>query len=336
MLLILATFIVYLSPFINPESFSWVNIFGTVYPWFLLANILFVGFWILAKNRYLFFSLGCILLGWNHLTNFIGMSFSSTAPTEQSINIISFNTSGFDLLAAKSKEKHLQKVEDFKKFIRKNGKIDILSLQEINSHDAQLVVDKLKFEYVHKIPYLGTSILSRFPIIQSGEIVFTTKANSCVWADIKIKNKIVRVYSLHLKSNQVSTETEHIIASGDLKGKETWTDIKGVFGKFRYTSKIRVEQAKKVRAHIDKSPHPVILCGDFNETPQSYVYSLLSKNLNDSFQKKGFGLGTTYAGSIPALRIDYILLDPSIKILNFKILKEKYSDHYPVFATLEL
>lgn len=335
-MLILATFMAYLSPFINPESFSWINIFGTVYPWFLLMNLLFAGFWMAVKNRYFLFSLACILLGWNHLTNFVGMSLSSSPSTEQSINVLSFNTSGFEFLSAKSKEKHLQNVDDFKKFINKKGKIDILCIQEVNSAAAQLVNDKLGFEHIHKIPYLGTSILSRFPIIQSGEIPFTTKANSCVWADIKIKNKMIRVYSLHLKSNRVSTKAEQIIASGDIKEKETWTDIKGIFGKFRYTSKTRVQQALKVKAHIDKSPYPVILCGDFNETPQSYVYRLLSENLNDSFQKKGFGLGTTYAGSIPALRIDYILPNPGIKVLDFQIFKKIYSDHYPVFATLGL
>ena len=335
-LLILVTFLVYLSPFINPESFSWLNILGTGYPWLLLANLLCVIFWLVAKNRYFLFSLVCIILGWNHMTNFVGINLSSSPPTEQSVNILSFNTSGFGFLAAKTKDKHLQNVKDFTTFINQNGNIDILCLQEVNSLKAQYVIEKLGFEHELKIPYLGTSILSTRPIVRSGAIEFTTKTNSCVWADIKFNNKTIRVYSLHLKSNQVSTETEQIIASGDIKQKETWSDIKGVFGKFRYTSKIRVQQAQKVQDHIQNSPHPVVLCGDFNETPQSYVYNMLSGNLNDSFHEKGFGLGTTYAGSIPALRIDYILTDPKIKVLDFDIFKEKHSDHYPVFAVLDL
>lgn len=334
-MLILVTFIAYLTPYINPETFSWVNVLGTIYPWLLLANLLFAGFWIFVKNRYFLFSLACIILGWNHLTNFIGTSFSSPPAKAATVNILTFNTSGFSFLAGGSKEEHLKNVADFTKFINKNGRIDILCIQEVSSLAAQEVNDKLDFKYIHKIPYLGTSILSRYPIVQSGEIEFTTKTNSCVWADIQINNKTVRVYSLHLKSNQVSTETEYIINKGDINEKKTWADIKGVFGKFRYTSKIRVQQAQKVKAHIDKSPHPVILCGDFNETPLSYVYRMLSENLNDSFQKKGLGIGTTYAGSIPALRIDYILSDPGIKILDFKIFKEQHSDHFPIFAILE-
>ncbi len=336
LLLILVTFLAYLSPFINPKSFSWINFFGIIYPWLLFSNLFFVAFWMIAKKRYFLFSAACILLGWNHFTNFIGLSIINSSPREESISILSFNTSGFGFLAAKSKEEHLDNVQQFSKFINQKGDLDILCIQEVNSTKAQLVPDKLGFEYQHKIPYVGTAILSNFPIMNVGEIAFTTKANSCVWADIKVKDKTIRVYSLHLKSNRVSTETEQIIASGDIKEKETWSDIKGVFGKFRHNSKIRVDQAEKVRDHIQKSPHPIVLCGDFNETPQSYIYKLLSENLNDSFQQKGFGFGTTYAGSIPALRIDYILSDPSLKVLNCTIFKEKHSDHYPVLTVLEL
>jgi endonuclease/exonuclease/phosphatase family metal-dependent hydrolase len=70
---------------------------------------------------------------------------------------------------------------------------------------------------------------------------------------------------------------------------------------------MRARQAEILREHIAASPHPVIVCGDFNDTPLSYSYRLMSKGLKDSFMEKGWGLGTTYAGALPALRIDYIL-----------------------------
>ncbi len=336
LILILVTFLAYLSPFINPESFSWINILGTAYPWLLLANILFLIFWVLSKNRYFFFSLCTILLGWNHMTSFVGFSLTSSSPTKQSINILTFNTSGFSFLANKDTVKHKQNVKDFLIQSSQNGPIDILCFQEVNSWQSQEVVDKLKFKYEHRIPYHGTNILSKHPIIKTGEVSFKTRTNSCVWADIKIDNKILRVYNIHLKSNQVSTDTERILKKGEIQEKETWSDIKGVFGKFRYTSKIRAQQALLVKAHMATSPYPIILCGDFNETPQSYVYNMLSENMTDTFQKKGFGLGSTYAGSIPALRIDFILADPRFKILDSDILKKKHSDHYPVFAAVEL
>lgn len=270
------------------------------------------------------------------MTSFIGLSLTSSSPTTKAINILTFNTSGFTFLSNKDTVKHKQNVKDFLTQSSQNGPIDILCFQEVNSINAQEVIDKLNFKYKHRIPYYGTNIVSRHPIVKTGAISFETKTNSCVWADIKIDNKTLRVYNIHLKSNRVSTDTERILKKGEIQEKETWSDIKGVFGKFRYTSKIRVQQARLVKAHMDKSPHPTILCGDFNETPQSYTYDMLSENMTDTFQKKGFGLGTTYAGSIPALRIDFILTDPRFKVLDSDIFKKKHSDHYPVFAAVEL
>lgn len=275
-------------------------------------------------------------MGWNHLTNFFGLSLSTGVTSEQAIKIVTFNTSGLGFLADKDTNQHKLNVRNFINELNVNQKLDIFCVQEVTSSKAQQAVGKFNFKYEHKIPYRGTAILSRFPIVKSGEVSFGTRANSCVWADIKIREKIVRVYNVHLKSNRLSTEAEKLLKKGDIQEKETWSNIKGIFGKFRYTSKIRVEQARKVRDHIVQSPYPVILCGDFNETPQSYVYAMLSEGLCDSFGEKGFGLGSTYSGSIPALRIDFILTDPRLRVLDCEILKEEYSDHYPVVTKIEI
>ncbi|MEM8906288.1 MAG: endonuclease/exonuclease/phosphatase family protein, partial [Bacteroidota bacterium] len=97
----------------------------------------------------------------------------------------------------------------------------------------------------------------------------------------------------------------------------------------------RAQQAHLVAEHVRNSPYPVMICGDFNETPLSYVYRILSAPLQDAFKQKGSGLGTTYAGKIPALRIDYILADRRLKILDHQILYKSYSDHYPVRSSFE-
>ena len=77
----------------------------------------------------------------------------------------------------------------------------------------------------------------------------------------------------------------------------------------------------------------MLVIGDFNDTPQSYVYStILGNDLHDSFVVHGTGIGTTYAGSIPGLRIDYILSSNNIDITYHEVPKLQYSDHYPVVA----
>jgi endonuclease/exonuclease/phosphatase family metal-dependent hydrolase len=83
---------------------------------------------------------------------------------------------------------------------------------------------------------------------------------------------------------------------------------------------------------MSQSPYPVIAAGDFNDTPLSYTYSILSNKMRDVFYERGKGIGTTYSGKIPFLRIDYILTDLCFTPLKFSIIKKKYSDHYPIAA----
>lgn len=56
---------------------------------------------------------------------------------------------------------------------------------------------------------------------------------------------------------------------------------------------------------------------------------------NDAYRERGYGIGTTYAGRIPLLRIDYVFADPQLNVSSFEIIKDHFSDHYAVATTLE-
>lgn len=274
-------------------------------------------------------------MGWNHLFGFIGLNVSQNAPP-QSIRVMTYNTHGLHFIHHAKLNTRETKTNELFSFMNTYGEADILCTQETNNYATKLIKERFQFPHQHQIPYIGTAIFSRFPIIKTGNIEFKTKVNSCIWADVSINGKTVRVYSVHLQSNQVSGETEKVMSEGQIRQKETWSSIRSIVSKVKYTSRIRAQQAETIAAHIHQSPHPVIVCGDFNETPQSYAYRLLSSKLKDSFKEKGLGFGTTYAGSIPALRIDYILTSPIFQITDHRILKKAYSDHYPVTSSVLL
>ena len=335
-LIVLTTFVAYLSPFVSPESIWFVSLFGTAYPWLLFGNITMVAVWIGMKKKYFLFSLACIIMGWNHLNGFVGLHFAASKPSDQSVNVMTFNTHDFPSMKAGYRKIDIVKAKEIFEFMQKKGSPDILCVQEIDDFHVQPILDHFGYKDYYKIKYYGTAIFSKYPISQKGRIEFDIKVNSCLWADIVIKDQTIRVYSLHLQSNSVSNVTEKVMSEGQFKEKETWSDIRTIFSRFKNTSKIRARQAKTIAQHIAASPYPVIVCGDLNETPQSYAYRLIAENLNDTFKEKGRGLGTTYSGSIPALRIDYILCDPRFKINSNLILKKNYSDHYPVFSTISL
>ena len=100
----------------------------------------------------------------------------------------------------------------------------------------------------------------------------------------------------------------------------------------RKTAIVRSKEARTIKENIVKSPYPVVVCGDFNDIPVSYTYHVLSEGLQDAFQESAWGFGKTYAGHIPALKIDNILLDNSLEALHCHIPKIPFSDHYPVVA----
>lgn len=273
-------------------------------------------------------------MGWGHLTSFLGLSFTTGTTTGHEVRVMSFNAKRGSV--AKQNAKKTKEKEPFFNFLKKNGPYDIICFQETPGINKKNVQDHLNLSYQHLMTYKGvqTSIYSKYPIVNKGGRIFENSSNSFTWADIKIKETTIRVYSIHLQSNKVSEDADKVIEKGDIKNKKTWLDIRSVLAKIKRGTQQRIDQAQVIIEHMEKSPYPIILCGDFNDSPLSYTYHIIAKKLKDTFQEKGSGFGTTYAGNIPALRIDYILVDRKLKTLDCSIIREEYSDHYPVISTI--
>jgi endonuclease/exonuclease/phosphatase family metal-dependent hydrolase len=70
--------------------------------------------------------------------------------------------------------------------------------------------------------------------------------------------------------------------------------------------------------------------------PNSYTYFTISRKLQDAFLKRGFGIGRTFSGLSPTLRIDHILATKEFEVLQFNRLVKPLSDHYMIVADLRL
>lgn len=336
MLLILATLLAYLAPHANPAKIWQLSFLGLAYPFLLVGNIGFIIFWAVKRKPYFLFSIGCILVGFGYFTSFFGWHFfSGKTGGKDDIKLMTYNIAGFRKFEAESKDKQQLKTAILEKFAQENGQPDILCIQE-GSGDQAVEVIRKTFGYSHYFKKKGTVIFSKYPFVNQDMLPFGNTGNSCVWADLKTPKGIVRVYCAHLQSNWLTYTANKIATKGDLREKQTWKDIRYVMRQYKNAVAIRAGQAQVIKDHLSKSPYPVILCGDFNDPPVSYVHRLLSEGLQDSFCEKGSGVSFTFAGKLPALRIDYVLCSKIFQVKSHRVGDVELSDHFPVLVSLEL
>ncbi|MBV6442296.1 MAG: hypothetical protein EPGJADBJ_04006 [Saprospiraceae bacterium] len=328
------TLLAYVCPHVNPASFRWLTFFGTAFPWLLLANLLLMAMWAWRLNRFALYHLGILAFGWQYITGFIGFDVGKDRVPEGAVTIATHNIGGIwrgqHFISDSMREKT---AERYTRFWQNNGMPDVLCLQEISGKFYHLLAQKMGYEYTFNLKK-GTVIFSRYPIEAGGEIPFGKTSNSSLWADIRIGKNLKRFYNVHLQSNKVSVTTEKVIGDPDLNEGETWRQIGGVLHRVGGATSVRADQAQRVRQHLVASPHPVVVCGDFNDTPNSYVYTHIAEGLTDTFRAKGLGLGTTFAGALPLLRIDYILTEKSIATFSCRTIRGGGSDHYPVVVAV--
>lgn len=337
LIVVILTLFSYLSPYLDPEKFWPFAMLGLFYPWLLFFNILFIFFWGFLKDKYLFFSLFCILLGWGHLKGFVGLNPSGWMP-ESAIKIITFNCHGL-LLWEDGKRQYLP-ADRLTELVDK-GQVDILCLQEFPM--ARPVVKNYREAIAKKTGMVhfyqeggGLAIFSRYPIVRKESNYFPNRANGYQIVDLEVDGQTVRVFNVHLQSNAVTMLAGRVIENGNIQDKRTWLAVKGMVGRYRHAAHLRSQQADEISAKVQKSPHPVILCGDFNDVPTSHAYHELSRGMKDSFKIRGFGPGTTYSGGLPALRIDYVLASRDLRIVSHRTGHNDFSDHRQVSASLQL
>jgi endonuclease/exonuclease/phosphatase family metal-dependent hydrolase len=166
----------------------------------------------------------------------------------------------------------------------------------------------------------GVAIFSKYPILKSGSINFNEKTkNGAVYADIRIGEKNIRVINIHLQSIYLRE------SDIDIDNSNT------VLSRLKKGFKMRGKQVDAVQKIITESPYPVVLCGDFNDTPYSYSYFTIREKMQNAFEKAGLGFGFTYNGKLPFLRIDHQFFTDDLAIAKFKIDKSNTTtDHFPL------
>ena len=304
-----------------------------ILPVLILANAVLLVYW-LVRRRWLIaiipvVTLLCCIPYIGTLVQF--RSLDKKADAQAGLKIASYNvamfgreTSGFmaqDILAEMRRQK-----------------VDILCMQEYNETSG----DKKNSEsYKEYFPYMAVGrndmvIYSRYPIKASKAILFDYTNNSAQWADIEVKGHEIRVFNVHLQTTGISG-TLHQADKLRIQNYEVENSrlLSAIFGNYTLGMMFRATQAITVANEKRSCEKPVVLCGDFNDVPYSFVYNTLLGHMVDGFKECGSGYMYTFRGK-KAVRIDYIFHDPVLKGLTYYRSDLTYSDHYPVFMKIAL
>ena len=338
----------YLAPLVPPLLFWPLSIFGLAYPILLLINVLFIVFWLLLVNKNLLYSVLAILIGWNTLASHFQLNMSEITPAEQSFKIVSFNVK----YLSNNNEKYADiNVRSSILDYLKEQNAQFICLQEFQTYPTKGVntvkefQDSLQMPYFAETPYMFNSkfkfvglmvTYSKYPIIKQEDFRYKEKSYALM-SDIEYNSDTIRLFNIHLESNHFSGNEFEIFNSNETGlNEETGNNVANLLGKLAVYSKTRNIQVNRINEMIKKSPYPVLVCGDFNDTPASYSYKKLAKNKKDSFIEAGKGYGNTFNGKLPAMRIDYILSDTIFQIHQFEIGKVNLSDHFPIMSKISL
>jgi endonuclease/exonuclease/phosphatase family metal-dependent hydrolase len=353
LILILAIFLSYASVFISPEKIWIIALFGLAYPYIAVCNLIFVLFWIILRKKYFLLSLIALLLGWNQLKLIVQFNKNDAPESVKShFKLLSYNLHNLSSLSGSNNAKNQDQVFNF----LKDSDPDVVNLQEFYSaaSESNDVLRKLSLKmntpffysaeyYTLPNPKRSYSLvlLTRFPIIGNGTLRSTNEKAYCIFSDVILTQvDTVRIYNVHLESIHFRSDDYAFmneIPPNSVNSKELRERTRRILWKLKEAFKKRAIQVRLLREHIEKSPYPVIVCGDFNDVPSSYAYHQLSHNLNDAFVDAGFGFGFTYGGSLPfPIRIDHILLDRKFKAYNLKYPKVRFSDHYPLISNISI
>ncbi len=336
------------SSLIDPVDLVFPSFLGLAFPFILLCNVIFIVFWIIFSKRLLFLSVISILISLPGLLNFL--QFNLPGSEVDTIKVMSYNVRLFDLYNWSDNIETRDKI--FDQLSGQNA--DIYCFQEFYHTDQKgkfetrdtlitfLNAKNYREAYTHKMrgeQYFGIATFTKFPIINSGKIIFENDDNNiCLYTDVKVGSDTIRIYNLHIASIRFSYDDYTFVENIDSKSQSEDLEkgARTIYHRLSNAFVKRSIQSKKILKHVKLSPYPVILCGDFNDSPNSFCYDLFSAVLDDSFKEAGRGIGKTYIGAFPSFRIDFIFHSKELKAQNYITLPGKFSDHHAIVSRIKI
>lgn len=326
---------------LKTNLFSYIGLgFGIV----LFVNICYLVFWILFKKwKLAFVSLLSLVLCYKPVTTLFPLHILPEKAPKESLKILTYNVQAFI-----NENKKSDKERPILDYIVSTD-ADIVCLQEYlvsktglsirSQRDVNRILNKYPYQSVTALRssgayhIFGLACFSKYPIKKSEEITFESSFNGAAIYTIEIDGKKIAVANVHLESNQITADdvklyNDFLQNSEQVRLETVTSNIRNRLGR---AYRVRAKQVQKVKKTLAETESDCsIICGDFNDTPISYTYAQMKKDMKDAFAATGFGPGISYHENLFWFRIDNIFLSSGLKPYQAKVDKVTYSDHYPL------
>ncbi len=232
---------------------------------------------------------------------------------------------------------------------------DIICLQE-RPHEAKMSWDSIRAQFPgyrysvtnsREDDVLNVAVLSRWPLSDLREHYFEGTLNKYITVDVHKDGRVLRIFNVHLQTTGIEVKGHDVKARevvppmyrddlGDAEGstyeeaKERFSDIWSACVK---NSRRRNAQALDVASEIEKSPYPVVLCGDFNDTPSSYAVRTIGRQMHDLSCR--WPLVGTFQRLYNLMKIDYVFCSDELEGLSYRLIANPWSDHKMQVARLK-
>lgn len=226
---------------------------------------------------------------------------------------------------------------------------DVVCLQEMATSKQDIVkeinkkLSSYRYSYVHSVRDTNSNIsyysaiYSKFNIVNKGSITHNAIANSTIYIDIAYHGDTVRVVNNHLQSNYVSREERQFLTGEDdyQAVENNFFKMFTIIKKLSLNNSIRAQQAETVADEVLSNGLPIIVTGDLNSPPVSYVYRKIRGELQDAFINCGKWYGYTYKSFAKMFRIDYVFHSSEFTTISYSSPNVLSSDHKPVIVEMK-
>ena len=328
----------YISTYISPVEHWIPSFFGLYFVPLVVINLLLLLLLALRRSNAAWCVLIALLPTILYIDLFVRWGPLDNLPREGvSFRLATYNVCNFQGYSNKDRQTAMQAIS--RTLAEEN--VDIVCMQEFYFADSSVVFNIFSQYPYHVLRpqnadagrYFGNAIFSKYPIQNHGISYFPSGGRHVLYADFVLHERPFRVYTTHLESNKISLTA---LADRLYKHPDASEELLAAHRRIRDAFQGRARQIDQLSRQLSEVSIPYVLCGDFNDTPVSYTYHHIQKQLHDSFREAGKGLGASFRYLWPTLRIDYIFYDDAFQAYGHRTLRLPYSDHYPVITDLIL